>query len=402
MLPRELVAVVALAAAARSVACKPNQSSDHQSDPPPQVSASTSAVAHEDEPGHAEVAKRLHPSAAVVAEAKLKTAPVVLEVMATELELPGELVSDPDKTARISSPVAGKIERVTFAEGASVSPRDLLAIIRVPDLADRQATYASAAARSEAARAKQERLKRLVANGISPTQDLDAAKAEAAAADADVNGAAERLSALGVQISAKPGSLIELRSPIAGTVVSRDAVVGQPLDTAHVIATIVDLREVWFLGRVFENDLAQVHLGAAAHVELNAYANEPFVGTIEYVGRQIDPVARTVTARVRLENRGDLLRIGLFGTARIAAGEDQKGAPVLVIPRGAVTEINGKPVVFVHHADGDFELHDIVVGRSALDKVEVLSGLREGEQVVSEGAFTLKSLALRSSFAEEE
>jgi cobalt-zinc-cadmium efflux system membrane fusion protein len=157
-----------------------------------------------------------------------------------------------------------------------------------------------------------------------------------------------------------------------------------------------------FLGRIFENDLAHVHAGAAAEVQLNAYAGERFEGRIELIGRRIDPVARTVIARIPLSNRQDLLRLGLFGTARISAGEARKGAPSLVVPRSAVTEIGGKSVVFVHHPDDDFELHEVVLGRAALGKVEVISGLREGEEVVVDGAFTLKSLVLKSTLGEEE
>ena len=178
--------------------------------------------------------------------------------------------------------------------------------------------------------------------------------------------------------------------------------VGQSVGPDHPIATIVELGQVWFLGRVFENDLARVAAGAPAEVQLNAYPEERFNGPVELVGRQIDPVARTVTARIRLQNRGDLLRLGLFGTARISTGGPQKRVLALVVPRSAVTEINGKPVVFVRHPDDDFELHSIVLGRAAIGKIEVLSGLREAEAVVIDGAFTLKSLVLKSTFAEDE
>ena len=107
----------------------------------------------------------------------------------------------------------------------------------------------------------------------------------------------------------------------------RDAVVGQSVGPEHPIATIVELGQVWFLGRVFENDRARVTAGALAEVQLHAYPEERFNGPVELVGRQIDPVARTVTARTRLQNRGDLLRLGLFGSARIASDTAKKSAP---------------------------------------------------------------------------
>lgn len=364
--------------------------------------AEAADAAHEDEPEHEELPKRVHLSREVIEAAKIETAPVAREALVAVIELPGEITADPDKTARVATPIAGRIERVSFAEGAAVKARDLLAVVRVPDLADRQAAFATASARAGAARANARRLEALAASGLASAQELSDARASAAALEAEAAAAAERLRALGLGASGKAGSLIELRAPIGGTVVSRDAVVGQSVDPEHPIASIVDLGEVWFLGRVFENDLARVQMGARAEVELNAYPRERFDGRIELVGRQIDPVARTVTARVRLANRGDLLRLGLFGAARISAGGPQKGEALLVVRRSAVTEIGGKSVVFVRHPDDDFELHEVVLGRAALGKVEVLSGLREGENVVVSGAFTLKSLVLKSTIAEEE
>lgn len=369
--------------------------------PKPAASAGASAEEHKDEAEHEELPKRVHLTPEVIAAAKIKTAPVTREALEAVLELPGEVVVDPDKAARVTTPVAGRIERVAFAEGKVVKAHDLLAVVRVLDLADRQAALASASAKAAAARANAKRLEGLADKGLAAAQELADVQAQAEALEAETRAAAERLRALDVGASAK-GSLLELRAPIGGTVIARDAVVGQPADPGRPIGTIADLGEVWFLGRVFESDLARVHMGASAEVQLNAYPKERFEGRIAFMGQQIDPVARTVVARIPLTNRQDLLRLGLFGTARVSAGEAQKGEPSLVTLRSAVTEINGKPVVFVEHPDNDFELHEVVIGRAALGKVEVLSGLREGEQVVVDGAFSLKSLVLKSTIAEEE
>jgi cobalt-zinc-cadmium efflux system membrane fusion protein len=179
-------------------------------------------------------------------------------------------------------------------------------------------------------------------------------------------------------------------------------VVGQPVTAEQTIAVIADLDQVWFLARVFEKNLGQTHVGAPADVQLNAYPNERFQGVIEYLGRQIDPAARTVTARIRLTNRTELLRIGLFGVAHVGTGEETTKPPVLAVPRDAVTEIGGKTVVFVQQPDGDFDVHDVVLGETALTKVAVVSGLRAGEPVVVDGVITLKSAVLKSTFSEAE
>ena len=189
---------------------------------------------------------------------------------------------------------------------------------------------------------------------------------------------------------------------LSGTVIARDAVVGQPVSPEQTLGSVAALDDVWFLGRVFEKDLGRLTLGADAEVRLNAYPNQRFTGKVEYVGQQVDVAARAVTARIRLKNRDDLLRIGLFGSAEIALNSASKDVARLVVPRSAVTEIAEKSVVFVREHDGDFELHEVTLGRAAPGKVEILAGLREGEPVVTDGVFTLKSVVLKGSFAEED
>jgi cobalt-zinc-cadmium efflux system membrane fusion protein len=226
--------------------------------------------------------------------------------------------------------------------------------------------------------------------------------AGAEALEGEARAAGEQLSALGLTGDKTNPSSLTLRAPISGVVVTRNALLGQPVNADEVLCEIVDLSEVWFLGRVFEKDLGRLNTHAPAEVQLNAYPNERFVGRIEYIGKQVDPVARTVTARIRLTSRGDLLRVGLFGTAFVSTGAVGTAEALLVVPRNALTEVAGKQVVFVQQPDNDFELHEVVLGAAAIGKVQILSGLREGEKVVTRGVFTLKSAVLKNTFAEEE
>lgn len=357
-------------------------------------------VEHADEPEHEALPSRVRLTPQVVEAAKIRWAPAVRENLEATLDLPGDITADPDRMARISAPADGRIERVDFREGMKVKKGALLASVRVVDLPERIASLSALSARARAARSNAERLDALAKKGLASSQEAEGARAEADALMATTNGESERLGALGTEGGSK-ASTLELRAPIAGTVIERHAVVGDRTGPDRALATIVDLDEVWFLGRVFERDLGTVKVGERAEVELNAFPDERFDGLVEYVADQIDPVARTIVARVRLKNKRGLLRLGLFGTARVAIGKE-RAAPSLVVPRGAITDIEGKSVVFVHHPDGDFERHDVVLGSAALGKVEVVSGLREGEEVVTDGAFTVKSALLKATFGEEE
>ena len=367
----------------------------------PLAAQSGASAPHADEPEHAELPTRVRLDPAVIAAAKLETAPVAREVLVSTIDLPGEIVSDPDKTAKVSALVPGRIEAVRFKEGQKVRKGEVLVVIKVPDLGKAKAAFAATSAKAAAARRNAERLETLAEQRFAAAQEVLSARAEAEALEAEAKAAAEQLTALGSDSAGAVASQLSLRAPLSGVVVSRDATVGQVVVGDQTFATIADLSDVWFLGRVFEKNLAAVRIGAPAEIELNAYPKERFTGSIEYLGKQIDPTARTIVARIALRNRDDLLRLGLFGVARVASGPESR-TPVLVVPRSAVTEVGQKLVVFVRQSDGDFDLHEVVLGAGALGRVEIVSGLREGEQVVVQGVFTLKSVVLKSTFGEEE
>ena len=351
---------------------------------------------------HEGLPKTVHLSREVFTNAKLEVAPATKEMLGASVVLPGEIVADPDRSARISSTLAGRVEDVRFQDGATVKKGDVMVVVRVPDLGKVRGAYTATIGKAKAARANAERLKDLLENRLASQQAYLDAEAEAQSLDAESRALGEQLSAVGAGGGGGTGVLLNLRAPITGVVTKRDAVVGQPVSADQTLGSIADLSEAWFLGRVFEKDLGRLHEGARAEVELNAYPKEHFEGTIEVLGQQIDPVARTLTARIRITNRRGLLRIGLFGGARVESGDDTPKEPVLIVPRSAVTEIAGKPVVFVRTGDETFELHEIVIGESAVGKVRVLSGLQAGEPIVTRGVFTLKSMVLKGTFGEQD
>lgn len=395
-----LVVVLALVACSR-------ESRKHDDDPKKEhAAAAPDAGEHE----HESFPRTVTLAPDVFASAGLAVAPATKERLGASIVLPGEVVPDADRSARVSSTVAGRIEEVRFRDGATVKKGEILVVLRVPDLGKVRGAYSASSARAKAARSNAERLKDLVESRLAGQQAYLDADAEARSLDAETKALGEQLDAVGAGGgSGGSGVSLNLRAPIDGVVIRRDAVVGQPVTAEQTLGSLADLSEAWFLGRVFEKDLGRLREGARAEVELNAYPRERFEGPIEVLGQQIDPVARTLTARIRIKNHGGLLRIGLFGGARVETGDgpardagDGDQDRVLVVPRSALTEIAGKSVVFVRTASETFDVHEVVLGESAVGKVAVLTGLREGEPVVTKGVFTLKSLVLRGSFGEDD
>ncbi|MBK9752730.1 MAG: efflux RND transporter periplasmic adaptor subunit [Nannocystis sp.] len=360
---------------------------------------------HRDEPAHAEMPTRVRLSAQVIADAGVKTEAARVEVLAPTVSAAGEIASDPERTAQVAARVDGIVESVEFREGDRVTKGQVLATIRAPGLGGLRADRASLLARAASARSNLARLETLAARNMASQQELAAARAEATVLDAEAGAAGQRLTALGLKAGGTV-SVFALRAPLGGFAVDRGVAPGQGVTAEHMVASIVNLDEAWFVARVFEHTLDQVHVGAAVEVQLNAYPRERFLGHIDYIAPRVDPDARTIVARVTLRNRDDKLRLGLFGTALIAAPVDplapgQAPRPTLVVSRDAVTDLSGKSVVFVRHADDDFEVHEVTLGGSSPGKVEVLHGLREGELVVTYGVMTLKNVLMKGSLEDD-
>ncbi len=370
---------------------------------PEPAAAPAPAPEHADEPAHDAPPRRVRLNAEVMRDAGITDEPVRREALTETIAVVGEIAADPDASAQVAAKVAGTLEAVHFLEGDAVTAGQLLATIRAPGLGSLRADLAALQARAAAARSNLARLEALAARNMASQQELATAKAEAAALGAEASAAGQRLKALGLG-SAGGNVVFSLRAPIAGLVTHRGVNRGQAVTAETTVAEIVDLHAAWFLARVFEHHVGQVQVGAAAEVVLNAYPDQRFTGTVINLAHQVDPATRTLTARIALANRDDLLRLGLFGAATIAVpnGPDAPTAPPLVVPRSAITEVRERPAVFVRHADDDFELHEVELGPSAPGKVVILHGLREGERVVTAGVFTLKSVLLKATFAEEE
>lgn len=356
---------------------------------------------HEGE-GHEELPTIVRLPEGVLRASGIKVAPARVEALLPTLDLTGEVKTDPDLTAVLVTQVPGRIVEVRFKDGDRVKRGDVLAVIESAELARARATETAAQAKAEAARRNVKRLEALAEGGMATGQERTSAEAEASALEAEAAAARQALAAFGAGAT-EPGnpSRLSVRAPIDGSVLSRDAVVGQIVGAEHELGRVANLDRAFFVAQLFEKNLASITVGRRADVRLNAYPHEVFPGTVESIGKQLDPTARTVVARIAIRNRKDLLKIGLFGNARVVLegqGDRQKR---LVVPQSAVTRVGDRDVVFVQLPDQSFELHPVTLGEAAGGLVEVLGGLAEHEPVVVEGVFSLKSVVLKSTFGEE-
>jgi cobalt-zinc-cadmium efflux system membrane fusion protein len=362
----------------------------------------TTPKEHEHEEQHEEMPRLVKLSPEVIRDAKVETQPVRKERLAAIVELNGQIVPDPAAFALVGARATGRVAQVLVREGDHVRAGQVLAVISSPEIAKLRGEYTAASAKAASARRNARRLRDLFESRLGSEQEAVSAEAEASAVEAERDALARTLRGLGGSARTQnDSSAVALVTPVAGTVVQLDAALGQMVEPSHTVATVADLARVWFQAQVFEKDLPRVNEDAAAELRLNGYPDRVFTARVARISGQVDPQARTVTARLSLSDPDRLLRLGLFGTARVSVPSEVQGEQPAV-PLAAVTQVGDRKVVFVRHPDGDFEMHDVRLGQSAGGRVAVLSGLKEGEQVAVSGVHTLKSAVLKATMQEEE
>jgi RND family efflux transporter MFP subunit len=229
------------------------------------------------------------------------------------------------------------------------------------------------------------RTQKLAQIGAASTQELERVHAEHTAQASEVNSARARLTLLGVRdvtdgidsMDASSAATSTVRAAIGGVVTQRQANVGLNVEPSTTLFTIVDLSTVWVVANVFEKDFAVVRVGAHATVTAQAYP-------------QVEPTTRTARMRVEVPNPDMQLRLGMYTAVAI---ESASSRAVPVVPRVAVQSMGARTVVYLanHRMRGQYIEREVTLGRAHGDQVEVLSGVRPGDVVVTTGSFFVRA-----------
>jgi cobalt-zinc-cadmium efflux system membrane fusion protein len=313
--------------------------------------------------------------------------------------VPAEVQLDHQKTAHITALVAGQVKELRAVRGDRVKEGQVLAVLGSEATGQRRADLTTARATLTQAQAAFERQEQLSKEGIGSRKSLIAARGELERARAAMSSANSRLRAIGGGRAMGVSNM--LRSPIDGQVIDCMANRGELVPAGYHLYVVADLNRVWVVGRVYQQDITEVRVGVPAAITLQAYPGRTWRGKVSYVAATLDQATRTLSIRVELENPGRLLKPGMFGTITLPPA-DKAELAVAVVPDDAVQRLRGGHVVFVPAgAAGDFRVQQVLVGRRALGKVELVSGLKTGDPVVISGTYTLKSELLRGELSSE-
>jgi Cu(I)/Ag(I) efflux system membrane fusion protein len=175
-------------------------------------------------------------------------------------------------------------------------------------------------------------------------------------------------------------------APGSGVVVNRGVTVGTSVDPSTTLLTVADLSRVWVLAEVPEASIPAVRVGSTAQLDFPASGRQPFAARVDFIYPTLSERTRTLRVRLSAANPGGGLRPGLYGTADFSSARHE----VLTVARDAVVDTGVQQHVFV--AVGDrFEPRPVTLGVQLADRVEIRSGLQEGERIVASGVFLLDS-----------
>ena len=188
-------------------------------------------------------------------------------------------------------------------------------------------------------------------------------------------------------------SPIEVRSPVSGVVIGSSAKTGEKVDTVSSLHTIADFSVLQATFDVYEKDIKDVKMGQEICVSSIAYPDTCFDGEIVFISPRVDRDTNAIKVRADIRNPKNLLKLGMFVTAEISVKTPEK---YVVVPLEAVHSSNGKKMVFIKTGDEKFEAREVTVKEQSAGVAALSAGVCEGDQVVTENSFLLKSELLKS------
>jgi cobalt-zinc-cadmium efflux system membrane fusion protein len=358
---------------------------------------------------------------------EIKVAAVSRQQLSPTLTVPARVSFNTEAMAHVGALVKGRAIEIKARVGDAVKKGDELLVVESSELGEAQSDFlqkqtAASVAESaiEPANNAAERARKLFDQnqGIALAEvqkrqaELKAAEGALQSAQAAQTAAENKLHLMGmsqdaVKALAKSTEIdphYVVRAPIAGQVVQREVTLGELVaPEKEALLVLANMGTLWVLANVPETRLRDVARGAKARVTIAAISDEAFEGKVSFISPTLDQDTQTALVRIDVANGGDL-KPGMFATAEIVADRSPASAPTtLAVPEDSVQTVEGAPAVFVP-VEGEantFAKRAITVGKSVGGMVPILSGLKEGEQIVVHGSFILKAELGKSEAAHE-
>ena len=320
--------------------------------------------------------------------AALRIEPAVSLPLPVSEPLNGRLALDETRTARISSPIAGRVLALKAEAGDRVARDAVLLQADAPDLAAADADWRKAQADEKRKKLAYERARNLLEHEVIPQKDVESADADYRQASAETRRTALRMKSL--HATGNENGSFSLRSPLAGVVVERQVTPGMELrpDLPNPLFIVSDPSRLWLLVDVPERSLARIKPGQKVSLETDAYPDSRFAGTVDRIGYALDPATRRIQVRCTVNNADGRLRPEMY--ARVAFLSDS-GRNAVALPNTGLVIEGVNTYAFVEKTPGVFEKRQVTLALRGRELTYIDTGLQAGERVVVEGALLLNA-----------
>ncbi|SET61318.1 membrane fusion protein, cobalt-zinc-cadmium efflux system [Nitrosospira multiformis] len=303
--------------------------------------------------------------------------------------IPGKVTYDETRTARVTSPIAGRVVGSIVPLGEQVRSGTPLVELDSPELGQARSDHANAVSDLNLANQTFHRIEELYGDGIAPRKDREQAEDNLSRARSEAERTRLKLANLRVHAQ-KMDNRFVLQSPISGTVTEREINPGMEVrpDVATPLFVISDLDQLWVQADVFEKDIGLIQAGKSVRVRVPAYPGESFTATISYISQIVDETTRTVKVRCTLPNADGRLLPSMYAAVEVLSDPDDL---VIAIPLSALVTGKTSDWVYVNMGNHHYQKRPVKVGPRLKDRVVIHEGLNPGEHVVIEGALLLRA-----------
>lgn len=307
----------------------------------------------------------------------------VAQQVRSTLQVTGTVNPDVSREIPVLSLANGRVLALHVGLGDTVHKGELVMEVQSPDVSTAFNAYLKAVNDEHLTTVTLDRDNLLYNKGAIAKSQLDAAQNGEDDAKADLLAAEQQLKILGVDKN-HPSETVRIYAPANGVIIAQNVTAAGAAGISYAGSagsmTIADLSHVWVICDVYENDLAGVHLGQHADIQLNAFPGKHFSGTISDIGAQLDPNLRTAKVRIQVANPQGLLRLGMFATGTLQGSRPEQETAV---PATAVVQLHDRSYVFESAGDGSFKRVQVKTGPTLPGNLlTITAGIDVGQQVV--------------------
>jgi multidrug efflux pump subunit AcrA (membrane-fusion protein) len=316
----------------------------------------------------------------MVQDIGVKTEEVKRRHLTRSIRTVGNITYDETRLFNVNTKIMGWVENLYVDyTGKSVQKGDRLLDIYSPDLVNTEEEYLLALRyRDEMSIAASEEAKK-------GAEDLvESAKRRLLYWDISPNDIQE------LEKRRTPKKVMTIYSPTSGIVMEKMVVVGQKIEAGMTLYKIADLSDVWVLADVYQNELPWVKLNESAEIDLSYLPGRTYTGKITYIYPFLNEDTKTVKVRIEVPNpRGEIvLKPDMYTNVNI---KSPLGVDAVAVPDQAIIRSGERNIVVVSLGDGYFDPREVTLGVAAGGFVQILDGIREGEQIVTSSQFLIDS-----------